>query len=176
MVNSDQPAPLGDTYDDIKHDNTATAPLNNVKKGLEENISDPTNSENRKFILIGEPQRKSRESKWPYVAITGVTELPEDGDKQTLNGEYRSLNGSIEIEIEAVDDGVRAKQDYLNLVDQVKSIFRAEEKVELGKVSMHGITLVEDNEPPGIFEDDKPVLKRELEFEFDSMAFFGDGS
>mgnify|MGYP006289971401 FL=1 len=167
----DQPAPLGQQFDEIKNDNTATAPLNNVIKALRDNISDPLNSEDRNVVIIGEPKRKSRESKWPYVAITGVTENGQN--TKTMNGDYRSNNGSIEIEIEAVDDGVRAKQSYLSLVDQVKKIFRVDSKVELGKASMTVIELVEDNEPKGIFEDDKPVLRREIEFEFDSMVFYG---
>lgn len=171
MVNSDQPAALGETYTEIDSSNTRTAPLNNVKKALEDNLSDPLNSENRSFVILGEPRRKNRESKWPYVAIDGVTE--NGNEKKTLQGEYRVNNGSIEINIEAVDDGVRAKQTYHSLVDQVKEIFRVTEKVELGKVSMHGVELVEENDPSGIFEDDKPVLRTELEFEFNSMVFFG---
>lgn len=168
---SDQPAPLGQNYQEVNADNTATAPLNNVKKALEDNLSDPSNSEDRNLVVVGEPRRKSSNVEWPYVSIAGVTE--NGNEEKTLQGEYRVNNGSIEIEIEAVDDSVQAKQTYLSLVDQVKSIFRKGEKVELGKVSMHGIELVEDNEPPGIFEDDKPVLRRELEFEFNTMVFFG---
>lgn len=167
----DQPAPLGQNYQEVNADNTATAPLNNVKKALEDNLSDPSNSEDRNLIVIGEPRRKSSSVEWPYVSIAGVTE--NGNEEKTLQGEFRVNNGSIEINIEAVDEGVKAKQTYLSLVDQVKSIFRKGEKVELGKVSMHSVELVEDNEPPGIFEDDKPVLRRELEFEFDTMVFFG---
>jgi len=167
----DQPAPLGKQFEEIKSDKTATAPLNNVIKALRDNISDPLNSEDRNVVIIGEPKRKSRESKWPYVSITGVTENTQN--TKTLNGDYRSNNGSISIEIEAVDDGVEAKQSYLSLVDQVKRIFRVDAKVDLGEASMTGLEMVEDNEPKGIFEDDKPVLRRELEFEFDSMVFFG---
>lgn len=170
----DQPAPLGQQYQEVESDNTATAPLNNVKKALDDRLNDPLNSENRSFVLIGEPRRKSKDSKWPYVAIVGVTE--NGNEEKTLQGEYRKQNGSIEIEIEAVDEGVEAKQTYLGLVDQVKEIFRAQEKVELGKNSMTSVELVEDNEPDGIFEDDKPVLRREIEFEFNSWVFFGDGS
>lgn len=167
----DQPAPLGQQFQEIKNDNGATAPLNNVIKALRDNISDPLNSEDRNIVIIGEPKRKSRESKWPYVAITGVTE--NEQNTKTMNGDYRSTNGSIEIEIEAVDDGVTAKQSYLSLVDQVKRIFRVDAKVELGKSSITGVELVEDNQPSGIFEDDKPVLRREIEFSFDSWVFYG---
>ena len=168
---ADQPAPLGQSYDEVKSDNLATAPLNNVKKAVEDNVSDPLNSEDRNIVTIGEPRRKSSSVEWPYIAIVGVTENGQE--TKTMQGDYRLLNGSINIDIETVDESVRAKQTYLNLVDQVKELFRVGEKVNLADSSMHGVELVEENEPAGIFEDDKPVLRRELEFKFDSWVFFG---
>lgn len=170
----DEPQPLGENYKEVISGNIDIAFVNNVKKAIEDRVDDPENSEDRTFLYIGEPRRKSRSfDNWPFIAIKGVTEDGENEDKKTLNGETRSINGTIELIVETVDDSAIAKQDYLNIISDIKEAFRVKEKVNLGQNGMVGIELENDEPINGITEDDKPVLRREIELSFTSQVTFG---
>lgn len=151
-----------DSFTSIDNTNLASAVRENFRKVLEDNISDPTNSEKRKFIYERSPHVKG--SDFDGYPILIIQDYSTESVSENLNDHLVFWEGTFEVHVEASED---MPDHFDTLSDKLMETFKGSKPREnLGSQGITRVSIDRNQRNTSIDVKDEFIFRREVEISF----------
>ena len=132
-------------------------------------VADPTGELKRQVIYEQEPETASNSFDgfpYAYLGDYGVTT-----ERETMNGNVNTLTTTATIVIDSVADSAKKKRQHDELGDEIFSVFKHNERLELGEeAKATDIEIENDSRNTTLVQSGKEVIRRQISISYSMLV------